>query len=522
MWGYTLAIVLFLIIILTAYCSLPGAPSTESFAPSHRFFHHLYVLVPCYNFESYINECLDSVLKQTYPCFTCVVVDDGSTDSTLTKIQKYMKQYPTQMTLVVSKKNQGPAWSKYVGFEAIRARANPNDVVVILDGDDYFHPDALKHIDETYKRTKCWFSYGSHSGSFTDQSKAVNTLSRTKPWRYGHPRSAKCFLLRFFNADDFQDDDDGTWLRKSTDRAFVYKCAELAGLDRISFNPDKLYHYRSHPHNIRKNKNTQTARHAASVLRRTPSDRISEPVHVCMCSWKRISNLDTILTSIFSQTISDRIVFHLINNNWDERDGVTAAVNRFRRRSRTPARQIQVHHNQQNRFAFARFEYVRDLMEVEFLDYVIFIDDDQFFDKDHMEKLYALREPRAFKPWFGKIFSPDSGYWDGLKRVSYNDLLANRKLDVSDFHYGGPGGSIIDANIFREDPLFHVPFPRAIEMDDVWLSYILWKFGWKIRRNFLPPHPIHDSTENVAMFGKYRNLKKDFFHYLTELGWTFQ
>ena len=122
MWGYTLAIVLFLIIILTAYCSLPVAPSTESFAPSHRFFHHLYVLVPCYNFESYINECLDSVLKQTYPCFTCVVVDDGSTDSTLTKIQKYMKQYPTQMTLVISKKNQGPAWSKYVGFEAIRAR----------------------------------------------------------------------------------------------------------------------------------------------------------------------------------------------------------------------------------------------------------------------------------------------------------------------------------------------------------------------------------------------------------------
>lgn len=42
----------------------------------------LSVIVPCYNIEDYLEECLDSLRKQTYEHFKVILVDDGSTDST--------------------------------------------------------------------------------------------------------------------------------------------------------------------------------------------------------------------------------------------------------------------------------------------------------------------------------------------------------------------------------------------------------------------------------------------------------
>lgn len=49
------------------------------------------IIIPTYNRAHLISETLDSVLGQTYPNWECIVVDDGSIDSSITVIQKYLE-----------------------------------------------------------------------------------------------------------------------------------------------------------------------------------------------------------------------------------------------------------------------------------------------------------------------------------------------------------------------------------------------------------------------------------------------
>ena len=49
------------------------------------------IIIPCYNQAKYLNETLESVFKQTYTNWECIIVDDGSTDNTEDLIKSYQK-----------------------------------------------------------------------------------------------------------------------------------------------------------------------------------------------------------------------------------------------------------------------------------------------------------------------------------------------------------------------------------------------------------------------------------------------
>ncbi|MBQ7286055.1 MAG: glycosyltransferase, partial [Alphaproteobacteria bacterium] len=51
------------------------------------------VIIPCFNAEQYIAECLDSVLGQTFNDYEVIIIDDGSTDASLKIIQTYVAKY---------------------------------------------------------------------------------------------------------------------------------------------------------------------------------------------------------------------------------------------------------------------------------------------------------------------------------------------------------------------------------------------------------------------------------------------
>jgi len=94
------------------------------------------VIIPVYNGEKYIAECVESVLSQTYRDFEIIVVDDGSTDKTA----QVIKQLNHQLTYVFQK-NKGSAAAFNTGI-----RNSCGEYLVWLSADDLLMPEALAEL----------------------------------------------------------------------------------------------------------------------------------------------------------------------------------------------------------------------------------------------------------------------------------------------------------------------------------------------------------------------------------------
>ena len=96
------------------------------------------VLIPCYNAEKYITECLDSVLYQTYKDFEIIVADDGSTDSSAEILDRYALKY--ENIIVYHKENEG--LFKTRAFLIDKAKG---EYIAWIDSDDLMKPDCLEN-----------------------------------------------------------------------------------------------------------------------------------------------------------------------------------------------------------------------------------------------------------------------------------------------------------------------------------------------------------------------------------------
>jgi glycosyltransferase involved in cell wall biosynthesis len=94
------------------------------------------VILPTYNCEKFINECIDSILTQTYPNFELLIIDDCSTDNTVNLIKQYKDE---RIKLTVKEKNTGYTDSLNWGIE----NAN-GEYIARMDGDDVCLPTRFE------------------------------------------------------------------------------------------------------------------------------------------------------------------------------------------------------------------------------------------------------------------------------------------------------------------------------------------------------------------------------------------
>ena len=102
------------------------------------------IVVSIYNQHAYLHECIDSVLKQTYDNFECILVNDGSTDDSLDICNEYAKK--DSRFQVIDKENGGLTSTRIAGFDAATA-----EYICFLDGDDFLHKDFLKNRQPKHK-----------------------------------------------------------------------------------------------------------------------------------------------------------------------------------------------------------------------------------------------------------------------------------------------------------------------------------------------------------------------------------
>lgn len=97
--------------------------------------------IPCYNVEKTIAECIEAVIKQTYPVGEIIIVDDGSTDNTVSIAERYNVQ------IIQHKANLGLAASRNTGI-----LNSKNEYIASLDADCIPHTDWLEKLIRNFSQ----------------------------------------------------------------------------------------------------------------------------------------------------------------------------------------------------------------------------------------------------------------------------------------------------------------------------------------------------------------------------------
>lgn len=97
------------------------------------------IIIPVYNVEDYISECLLSVLNQSEKDFEVIVVNDGSKDKSI----DIAKKYPVK---IINQENQGLSEARNTGVKHAKG-----EYILFLDSDDYWEKDLLKNLKKELK-----------------------------------------------------------------------------------------------------------------------------------------------------------------------------------------------------------------------------------------------------------------------------------------------------------------------------------------------------------------------------------
>lgn len=208
------------------------------------------ILIPIYNAEKYLRECLDSLLAQSYRNFEAICVNDGSTDSSADIVAEYATK-DTRFKLI-SKENEGPSAARNAALKHVSG-----EYIMKLDADDYVSPN---YIESAIKRMREDCSDGAISkmGLLLDSGNVVfehyNNISFDKTvisgekgliqsinWESIH----SLLILHKKVYDGVIYDTSGTFGDEVTERELISKCNQLSYFNGI-------YYYRYNEESVTK------------------------------------------------------------------------------------------------------------------------------------------------------------------------------------------------------------------------------------------------------------------------------
>lgn len=106
------------------------------------------VVVPIYNTLEFLPRCLDSILSQTYINMEIILVNDGSTDGSLSVCEKYAAK--DDRIQIISQPNQGALAARRDGVRFCRG-----EFVMFVDSDDWIEPNLLEAMVQAIRRYDC-------------------------------------------------------------------------------------------------------------------------------------------------------------------------------------------------------------------------------------------------------------------------------------------------------------------------------------------------------------------------------
>ncbi|GBR74968.1 glycosyl transferase GTA-type super family, partial [Candidatus Termititenax aidoneus] len=200
-------------------------------------------IIPVYNEEGFLRECLESVQRQSVKELEIICVDDGSTDNSATLLQKYAERFPN--ITVVRQENSGAGPARNKGLALAKG-----EYILFVDADDFLlNTDTLQHMVELADENKVdvvsanlkEFKYGnlfgcSFFGSYAVGQNILLPENYEIPWYFFRNIYRRKFLLENkISFPDYRRGQDVVFLAKVLSLVkYIYVCAEDLYVYRVS------------------------------------------------------------------------------------------------------------------------------------------------------------------------------------------------------------------------------------------------------------------------------------------------
>lgn len=120
------------------------------------------IIIPCFNVEEYIDECMLSITRQTIVSELKVIfIDDGSTDRTLVKLKEYEKKF--DFVKVINQENKGQSAARNVGLEMV-----DTEFFSFIDSDDWVNPGFYESLIKGFTSNEVDLVIGKMNSVFED------------------------------------------------------------------------------------------------------------------------------------------------------------------------------------------------------------------------------------------------------------------------------------------------------------------------------------------------------------------
>ena len=201
------------------------------------------VIVPIYNVENYLKECIESIISQTYTNIELILVDDGSTDKSGEICDKYAEK--DKRIEVIHKKNAGVSAARNTGLESASG-----EYIAFVDSDDYIDKtmlEVLANLLEMNEADVAMCAFERFSVPKTEKGNMeIKTFDRDELIEFFVKRLGEYYIVnsvwgRLYKAEVIKE------LRFKEGRInedILYTAQVLLTVNKAVYTLEKLYHYR--------------------------------------------------------------------------------------------------------------------------------------------------------------------------------------------------------------------------------------------------------------------------------------
>jgi len=212
--------------------------------------NHFSVIIPTRNAEEEITRCLYSIWAQTHTNWSAIVIDDNSTDNTVSEINRFLEKFESakDRITVIENDNQYHALANILTGISM---CDHDDIICHVDGDDWLcDMDAFSIINEQYnhQELKIGAVWTNQRWGFT-----LSGISNALPqdanayeyqWVTSHLKTFRKYLVDDINMENFYDE-NGKYFTRVADQALYLPILEICRRSELArtYIPICAYHY---------------------------------------------------------------------------------------------------------------------------------------------------------------------------------------------------------------------------------------------------------------------------------------